>query len=61
MSVGELVLVLVAFFSLPYSSAPSSYLNVAPGVGAYVGLVAALVACGGAVAGVARSSPGSWR
>jgi hypothetical protein len=50
---------LVAFFSLPYGSAPSTYLTVAPGVGAYVGLVAALLACGGAVVGLAKSSPGS--
>lgn len=61
LSVGELVLVLVAFFSLPYGSAPSTYLTVAPGVGAYVGLVAALLACGGAVVGLAKSSPGSTR
>ena len=43
LSVSNLVLVAAAFFSLPYSSAPSSYLGVSPGLGAYVGLLAALL------------------
>jgi len=57
LSVSDLVLVLAAFFSLPYGSAPSSYLSVAPGVGAYVGILAALLACGGAAVGLAKSRP----
>jgi hypothetical protein len=56
LSVTDLVLVAVAFFSLPYSSAPAGYLSATPGLGAYLGLLAALVACGGAVAGLVKSS-----
>jgi hypothetical protein len=59
LTVTNLILVVAAFLSLPYSSAPASYLTVAPGVGAYLGLLAALVACGGAVAGLVRNSPRS--
>lgn len=61
LSVSDLVLVLAAFFSLPYGSAPSSYLSVARGVGAYIGLLAALLACGGAVVGLAKSTSGVSR
>jgi len=55
----NLVLVVAAFVNLPYGGAPVSYLIVARGVGAYLGLVAALVACGGAAVGLIKSSPGT--
>jgi hypothetical protein len=58
LSVGDLILVVAALLSLPYGGTPSAYVAVAPGIGAYVGLLAALVACAGAVVGLARSTPG---
>ena len=61
LSVANLVLVLAAFFSMPYGSTPATYVTVAPGVGAYVGLVAALLACAGAVTGVIKNSPAASR
>ena len=61
LSVSNLVLVAAAFFSLPYSSAPSSYLGVSPGLGAYFGLLAALLACAGVVIKLAGSAPGTRR
>ena len=57
LSVADLILVIVAFFSVPYGSAPSTYLTVSPGVGAYLGLFAAFLACCGAVAGLVRGTP----
>jgi len=53
----NLVLVVAAFLSQPYSGTPSSYVTVAPGLGAYLGLLAALVASGGAVARSLKNSP----
>lgn len=53
----NLILVAAAFFDLPFGGSPAAYLTVSRGVGAYLGLAAALVACGGAVAGLVRSSP----
>ncbi len=61
LSASDLILVLAAFLSRPYSSAPASYLSVGLGVGAYVGLFAALLACAGAVIGVATRTPGGSR
>ena len=57
-TVANLLLVVAAFFSLPYSGTPAGYLTVTRGIGAYLGLVAGFVACGGAVAVLAKSSPG---
>ncbi len=56
LAVTLLILVAVAFFSMPYGGTPSSYVTVASGVGAYVGLLAALLACLGAVTGLVKSS-----
>ncbi len=50
----NLVLVGAAFFNLPYSDVPSSYISVSHGFGSYLGLAAALVALGGAVARILR-------
>ena len=50
----NLVLVGAAFFNLPYSDVPSSYISVSHGLGSYLGLGAALVALGGAVARIVR-------
>jgi hypothetical protein len=57
LTVTNLLLVLAAFVSLPYRGTPAGYLIVTRGVGAYLGLVAALVACGGVVAVLAKNSP----
>ncbi len=57
LTVTNLVLVVAAFLSQPYSGTPSSYVTVAPGLGAYLGLLAALVACGGGVARSLKNSP----
>ncbi len=57
LTVANLLLVLAAFVSLPYGGTPAGYLIVTRGVGAYLGLVAALVACGGVVAVLAKNSP----
>jgi hypothetical protein len=59
LSVTNLILVGAAFFSLPYGGTPAAYLSVSHGIGAYVALVAALLACGGAVARIFTGSPGS--
>jgi hypothetical protein len=59
LSVTNLILVAAAFFSLPYSGAPAAYLSVSHGIGAYFALVAALIACGGAVARILKGSPGA--
>jgi len=61
LTVANFLLVLAAFVSLPYGGTPAGYLIVTRGVGAYLGLVAALVACGGAVAVLVKSSPGGGR
>jgi len=54
LTVANLILVAAAFFNQPYSDAPSTYLSVSHGIGAYLGLAACLVACGGAVARLAK-------
>jgi len=59
LTIADLVLVIAAFFSVPYGNVPTSYLTVDHGLGGYLGLLAALVACGAAVAGWLRTSPGS--
>ena len=51
LTVTNLILVGAAFLSRPYGDTPSSYVTVAPGIGAYLGFLAALVACGGAIVG----------
>jgi hypothetical protein len=61
LSVAELVLVLAAFFSTPYGSTPAAYLTVSPGAGAYLGLIAALLTCAGAVTGVVKNGPTASR
>lgn len=53
----NLVLVAVAFFNLPFGGTPAAYMTVTRGVGAYLGLLAGIVALGGAVAPLFRSSP----
>jgi hypothetical protein len=58
LTVANLLLVVAAFVSLPYSGTPAGYLTVTRGLGAYLGLVAGLVACGGAIAVLVKSSPG---
>jgi hypothetical protein len=55
----SLVLVVAAFFSPPYGGTAAGYLTVGHGVGAYLGLLGGLVACGGAVAGLVKNSPGA--
>lgn len=50
LSLADFILVIAAFFSVPYGSVPSVYMTEGHGVGAYLGLLAALVACGGAFA-----------
>ncbi len=57
LAVTNLILVGAAFLSRPYGDTSSSYVTVAPGIGAYLGFLAALVACGGAIAGLVRSRP----
>ena len=57
LTVANLFLTLAAFVSLPYGGTPTGYLIVTRGVGAYLGLVAALVACGGVVSVLVKSSP----
>jgi len=52
----DLILVAAAFFVRPGGGAPSLYLSVSNGIGAYLGLVAALVAFGGGLARLLRSS-----
>jgi hypothetical protein len=59
LTVANLLLVVAAFFSLPYSGMPAGYLTVTRGIGAYLGLAAGFVACGGAVAVLAKSSSGA--
>jgi len=59
LTVANLILVAAAFFNLPFGGAPAAYMTVARGFGAYLGLLAGLVACGGAVAGLVKSSPGA--
>jgi len=59
LTVANLVLVVAAFISLPYGGTPATYLIVTHGIGAYLGLVAAFVACGGAVARLVNGSPGT--
>jgi len=55
LSVANLILVTAAFFDLPYGGAPAAYLTVSRGVGAYIGLLAALVAFAGAVTRLVNS------
>ena len=61
LTVANLFLTLAAFVSLPYGGCLSGYLIVTRGVGAYLGLVAALVACGGVVSVLVKSSPSGSR
>jgi len=58
LTIANLILVAAAFFTLPFSGSPPAYLTVTRDTGAYLGLLAALVACGGAVARIVKS-PGS--
>lgn len=60
MTVTNLILVVVAFFTLPYSGTPSSYVTAARGVGAYLGLLGVLVACAGAVTVLVKSAPSTY-
>jgi len=60
LTVSDLILVVAAFFSLPYGGTPSSYVTANPGVGAYLGLLAALVACAGAVTVLVKSAPRTY-
>ena len=57
LGVANLLLVVAAFLALPYGGAPAGYLTVSRGVGAYLGLVAALIACAGAIAVLLKNSP----
>lgn len=50
LAIANLVLVIAAFFSLPYGNVPSVYLTVGHGLGAYLGLLAVFVGCGAALA-----------
>lgn len=50
LTVANAVLVLAAFFTLPYDDAPSVYITVSRGAGAYLGLVGALFALACALA-----------
>ena len=59
LTIASLVLVVAAFFSPPYGGTAAGYLTVGHGIGAYLGLLGGLVACGGAVAGLVKSSPGA--
>ena len=54
----NLVLVGAAFFNLPYNDVPSTYISVSHGIGSYLGLVAGILAFGGAVAGMFRVPAG---
>jgi len=55
LTVTNLILIAVAFFDLPYGGTPA-YLEVSRGLGAFVGLIAGLVALGGATARLVKSS-----
>jgi hypothetical protein len=55
LTVVNLILVVAAFFVRPDGGTSSLYLTVSNGVGAYIGLVAALVAFGGGLARFLRS------
>jgi hypothetical protein len=57
LTVANLLLTLAAFVNLPYGGTPAGYLIVARGPGAYLGLAASLVACGGVVAVLVKTSP----
>lgn len=62
LTIANVVLVLAAFFTLPYGNAPSGYITVARGPGAYLGLFAALFALGCALtAALRRQSPSPSR
>jgi hypothetical protein len=61
LTVANLILVVAAFINLPYGETPAGYLTVTRGIGAYLGLVAGFIACGGAVAVLVKSSPGATR
>lgn len=54
LSVADLILVIAAFFRVPYGSVPSAYVTAVPSVGVYLALFAAFLAFAGAVAVVAR-------
>ena len=56
LTVANLLLVVAAFVALPYGATPAGYLIVARGVGAYLGLAASFVACGGVVAALVKNS-----
>ncbi len=56
LTVVNLILVAAAFFARPGGGTSSLYLTVSNGIGAYLGLVAAIVAFGGGVAQIMRSS-----
>jgi len=58
LTVANLFLVIAAFVDLPYGATPAGYLTVTRGLGAYLGLLAGLVACGGTLAVLVKSSVG---
>jgi hypothetical protein len=58
MTVANLLLVVAAFVNLPYGGTPAGYLTVTRGLGAYLGLVAGLIACGGALVVLVKGSQG---
>ena len=60
LTVSDLILVVAAFFSVPYSGTPNGYVTAASGVGAYLGLLAALLACAGAVTVLVKSAPRTY-
>ena len=62
LTVANLFLVIAAFVNLPYGDTPANYLTVTRGPGAYLGLLAALIAsCGAAGALFKRLPNGSPR
>ena len=58
LTVANLLLVVAAFVNLPYGGTPAGYLTVTRGLGAYLGLVAGLIACGGALVVLVKGSQG---
>ena len=57
LTVTNLFLVIAAFVNLPYGDTPASYMTVTRGLGAYLGLLAGLIASGGAVGALVRRLP----
>lgn len=57
LTIAEFVLVIAAFFNVPYGNVPSAYMTVGHGFGSYLGLFASLIACGGACVAWLGASP----